>query len=332
MRWLGLVLLVALALALLRARPRRPALAGGAVALVAALDMLLFAHAYQPMGPPAIVLPPRTPAIAFLQQHAADGRIAGVRAALSNDWSTTYGLYDARGYDAPQPSRRFFALWKALDPEQLEWRPFDVAGLSPAGVRVLGLLGTRYVVAEPEAQLPPGGALSYVYRGADAVVYEDALAAPRALVAARVHVAAGEPAELAAVTGAGFDPRRDAVVRRDEVGSAALTGSSSPGSVRVVGEANASVTLRATLARRGLVVLDDAWAPGWSVTVDGRPARALQADVVMRGVIVPAGEHEIVWRYRVPGLRLGALLSGLGLLALLGWAGVLLARSRRAMR
>jgi uncharacterized membrane protein YfhO len=46
--------------------------------------------------------------------------------------------------------------------------------------------------------------------------------------------------------------------------------------------------------------LDDAWAPGWSVTVDGRPARALQADVVMRGVVVPAGEHEIVWRYRVP--------------------------------
>lgn len=31
----------------------------------------------------------------------------------------------------------------------------------------------------------------------------------------------------------------------------------------------------------------------------------------MRGVSVPAGTHVIVWRYRVPGLRLGAILSGL---------------------
>jgi uncharacterized membrane protein YfhO len=77
-------------------------------------------------------------------------------------------------------------------------------------------------------------------------------------------------------------------------------------------------------------VLDDAWARGWSVTVDGRPARALRADVVMRGVTVPAGTHEIVWRYRVPGLRTGALLSGLGLLTLLGWGGWLLRSRRRA--
>jgi uncharacterized membrane protein YfhO len=77
-------------------------------------------------------------------------------------------------------------------------------------------------------------------------------------------------------------------------------------------------------------VLDDAWASGWSVTVDGRPARELQADVVMRGVVVPAGEHEIVWSYRVPGLRAGLLLSALGLLELAAWSGALLARRRRA--
>jgi uncharacterized membrane protein YfhO len=126
----------------------------------------------------------------------------------------------------------------------------------------------------------------------------------------------------------GFDPRTDAVVRRDELGSA--TAPAGAGSVRVVEEANSRVALRATLSRRSVVVLDDAWAPGWRVTVDGRPARALQADMVLRGVVVPAGTHEVVWSYRVPGLRAGALLSGIGLLIAAGWGAWLLVRRRGA--
>ncbi len=328
-RWLALAALVGLGLLALRVGARRPAIAGAMLALLAATDMLLFAYAYQPMGPKALVMPPRTPAVAYLQRHVADGRIAGVGLALSADWSTTYGLRDVRGYDAPQPSRRFYALWTAIKPTQQPGAPFDVAELSPEGLRMLSLLGTRYVVVAPEAGPPPGSRLTYAYRGADAAVLENPRAAPRALVAERVHVAAGERAELATVLTNRFDPRRDAVVRRDELGQDTPEGVVG-GSVRVVEEANARVVLRASLPRRGLVVLDDAWAPGWSVTVDGRPARALQANVVLRGVVVPAGEHTVEWRYRVPGLRAGTLLSGVGAVAVLAWAGMLLRTRRRS--
>ena len=333
-RWLALVGGVAVALALLRLQPRRPWLAGSLVALLAALDMLAFAHGYQPMGPEAIVLPPRTPAVAFMQRHVGERRIAGLGPALTSDWSTRYGLRDARGYDAPQPSERFDRLWTVLNEEQVAWRPFEISVLSPAGLRVLGLLGVRYVVTDAGATLPPEREfrpLSIAYRGADATVIANALAAPRALVARRVRVAGSVVAEVRAAAETSFDPRHDAIVPRCEVGSAAPAGAPDS-SVRVVADADSRVVLDASLSRRGLVVLDDAWAPGWSVAVDGRPARALQADVVMRGVVVPAGTHEIVWSYRVPGLRLGLLLSLAGLVALLCWGGVVLARPRRAVR
>lgn len=333
-RWLALVGAIALALALLRLQRRRSWLAGGLVALLAALDMLTFAHGYQPMGPRAIVLPPRTPAIAFLQRHAADGRIAGLGPALAPDWSSTYRLRDARGYDAPQPGVRFFRLWAVLNDEQAAGRPFEVATLSPEGLRVLGLLGVRYVVTGPGATLPRGPEsrpLTLPYRGRDATVIANALAAPRAFVAAGVRVADGDIGEAVAAVETSFDPRRDAILPRAAAGARPPVGVAG-GTATVVRESNASVALRASLPRRGLVVLDDAWAPGWSVTVDGRRARALRADVVMRGVVVPAGVHEVVWRYRVPGLRLGALLSALGLLALAGWAAALRARARRRVR
>ena len=68
--WLVFVAaLAARSLLLVRARPRqRPGSPARALALLVALDMLHFAHGYQPMGPASRVVPPRTPAIAFLQR------------------------------------------------------------------------------------------------------------------------------------------------------------------------------------------------------------------------------------------------------------------------
>jgi uncharacterized membrane protein YfhO len=104
------------------------------------------------------------------------------------------------------------------------------------------------------------------------------------------------------------------------------------GTAAVTAETNARVELRATLDRRGLVVLDDALFEGWRVEVDGRPAPVVRVDSVLRGVVVPAGTHRVVWSYTVPGIRLGAAVSLLALLALVAGAVSLRLRARRIGR
>ncbi|HVV88080.1 MAG TPA: YfhO family protein, partial [Kofleriaceae bacterium] len=81
------------------------------------------------------------------------------------------------------------------------------------------------------------------------------------------------------------------------------------------------VTLACDVTAAGVAVVLDAWAPGWSATVDGHPAAVERADLVARAVPVPAGAHTIDLRYRTPGLGLGALVSALALLnlALAAW-------------
>ena len=37
--------------------------------------------------------------------------------------------------------------------------------------------------------------------------------------------------------------------------------------------------------------------------MDGRPARVVRVDDVLRGVVVGRGRHVVVWSYAVPGLR-----------------------------
>jgi hypothetical protein len=312
-------------------RPERRWLLGAALATLAAVDMLHFAHGYQPMGPTATIVPGRTPAIAFLQRNAGDARIAGLAArpedwTLPADWSTTYGLRDIRGYDQPYPTQRYFRLWRLMDPSSIT--PYELAAFSPDGSKVLGVFGARYLIAPPGTRLG-GPHLQVAYDGKDARIFANRLAMPRAIVARRVAIATHEDGELAALGAASFDPRTDAVARGDDLSQRPDPLGADDGTVRVVADDDDRVTLRATLARRGLVVLDDQWAPGWRVAIDGRAARPVRTDMVMRGVVVPPGSHEIVWSYRVPGLRAGAALSLIGLLAALAWAGFLLMRARR---
>jgi hypothetical protein len=328
--WVVLSTGLAAILLLVRVRPRTAAIAGGLVVLLAAADMLHFAHGFQSMGPASKAIPPKTGAIEFLQRHGDEGRIAGIEFAVANDWSTVYHLRDVRGYDAPQPSLRFHRLWRSINPQQKLHTTYTFSSLESSSLKVLGMLGARWIATAPGASVD-ARELSPVYRGEDATIFENGLAVPRAVVAERVHVAADEDEELAAIGGDEFDPRTDVVVRRDELGDdVALAGGG--GTVRVVDEENARVTLRAALDRRSVVVLGDAWARGWHVAIDGRPARALQADMVLRGVVVPAGTHEIVWSYRVPGLRLGAAISALALLTVAAWAGWLVLRRSRSRR
>lgn len=348
-----LLFALAVGAALLAARrwPQRRAWIAAAVVLVAAVDMLHFAGNYQPIAPASKSIPPQTGAIRFLERHRADGRILAIGEATPPDWSLTYGLRDIRGYDPPQPSLRYYRLWRLAEEEQLDWTPFVTGSLGSATMQVASALGARYVLTAPgvqplsAAQGGPPQRLPVVYDGPDARVFLNPRGAPRALVAARVRVVGGEAQARALLAEASFDARREAVVERADAGGPAGTGgvagvAEGPvvhGTVAVSDPSNARVLMRATLDRRGLVVLNDSWAPGWSVTVDGKPAPVLRVDDVMRGVAVPAGSHRIEWSYRVPGLRAGALLSVVALLgcvallavALLARGGGLPGRRRR---
>jgi hypothetical protein len=75
----------------------------------------------------------------------------------------------------------------------------------------------------------------------------------------------------------------------------------------------------------GLVVINEAYHPGWSATVDGAAAEIVPANGAFRGVLVGPGSHRIVLDYSA-GAALP--LMGLGLLAMLAAAGLALVRRR----
>jgi hypothetical protein len=73
------------------------------------------------------------------------------------------------------------------------------------------------------------------------------------------------------------------------------------------------VELTARLNSPGLVVLADVDYPGWELTIDGRPTQILRTNRAMRGALVSAGTHRLVYSYRPACVVVGAALSALGL-------------------
>ena len=63
----------------------------------------------------------------------------------------------------------------------------------------------------------------------------------------------------------------------------------------------------------GYLVLGDAWAPGWRAEVDGVPALIERANLAVRAVRVPGGEHHVTFRYQPRWRLVGPLASLLGL-------------------
>jgi len=87
----------------------------------------------------------------------------------------------------------------------------------------------------------------------------------------------------------------------------------SPDTVTVSAYQPEQVSIHAEMACDGMVVLSDTFYPGWKATVDNKPARVYEVDLAMRGVLVPTGSHAIEYRYEPGSVRIGALLSVIGI-------------------
>ncbi|MBV8848977.1 MAG: YfhO family protein [Methylobacteriaceae bacterium] len=187
--------------------------------------------------------------------------------------------------------------------------------------RLASLLGLEYVVLDrPLVRLPrqfPKPQATQIYAGDHFYVYRLGRVAPRAYFATHVKPIDNE-ATIESHELPDFDRAREALVDQDMVGqlspSLITADSTGPAStdVTIASYANNKVRLNVSVDRAGLLVLHDLYYPGWEATVDGVRVPVVKANILFRGVEVPAGSHIVEFTFRPfsPGNLLAAA-SGL---------------------
>ena len=117
-----------------------------------------------------------------------------------------------------------------------------------------------------------------------------------------------------------WDPRREALVRAPVREWPAEAGAPIQAEIRVLADESDRQALEVE-SSGGVLVTSGLFFPGWQVEVDGQPAKAIEVQGALRGVVLSPGSHRVDWMYRpgwLPWALWGsavALLSALGLLA-----------------
>ena len=88
-----------------------------------------------------------------------------------------------------------------------------------------------------------------------------------------------------------------------------------------------ALSLSAQNAHRRFLVVSEIWHPGWRATIDGHPTSLYQTDIALQGLWLEPGFHNVELHYWPPGLTVGAIVTALTLIAVVG---LLLGQSRRA--
>lgn len=217
--------------------------------------------------------------------------------------ATAWGVATVPGYDAAIPAR-FDRIWE------------DNLG---NGQALLRLLAARYAVLpiddprqpDTRAGLAP---LSDPVPGAR--LYRVPGGLPRVYLAGQASIANDDTA-LAQI----LDPQIIAGVAAwlaPEGGAQSLGGPAGrAGKCELVTYSQTQVTARCQADRPALAVFVEQFAPGWIARVDGQPAPLWRTNVIMRGLPLDPGTHQIVLEYRTPGLVPAVVLAVLAIAGLL---------------
>jgi len=134
----------------------------------------------------------------------------------------------------------------------------------------------------------------------------------------------------------GFDPlRRLLVAEKPPDAPHAGAASTASGALAVgstVSEKPERLEYRVELSRDLWMYRAQSWDPWWRATIDGKRTEIVRANGVFSAVVVPKGEHRVVWEYRPWPFYAGAALSAIALAALLflALAGEPIVMTRRA--
>ena len=185
------------------------------------------------------------------------------------------------------------------------------------GTPLVDLLNIKYVI------LPKGATLDgkpvkvgdviqpfKVVMNSDALLLENLNALPRAYPVHNAYLAESRDEILAMMQHQNFNPREFVILEeRPSFEMAPEHVPSAASRIEITEYKTRKISLKATMATDGFVVLSEKYYPGWNAFVDGKKAKIYQANYTLQALALPKGAHEIALRFQPAQARFGLMTT-----------------------
>jgi hypothetical protein len=154
----------------------------------------------------------------------------------------------------------------------------------------------------------------FQFEYADTSVFENLQSFPPAFLvpSTGTNAIADEEVQLQMIRDPAFDPGRSVILSEPFPPMAdehARTLQSEPDGISWVGRNVNGFQLKVNAPEDSILVVSQAFYPGWKARIDGRETPVVPADYALTGISVGSGSHDIVFSYEPLSFKIGLILS-----------------------
>jgi hypothetical protein len=254
----------------------------------------------------------------FMQADKSKFRILSLTQDREANWYAAFKLENANGYSGVK-----MRLYQDL---------IEVVGKGSAenffsNKTLLQLLNIKYLVLDKPYAVPE---CHETFNGTKYIVTPDGYM-PRAFFVRGLKKAT-DVQIIRNIDAQNFDVKETAFVETDVAGieppdSTAKVDAMSVGRLH-------EIDINVTASGKNFLVVSEIYYPkGWSATIDNVPVETYKTNYAFRGLVVPKGQHKIVFTFASPAYEIGkkiSLAANASVLLVLGFSAMLIIRRRKA--
>jgi len=270
--------------------------------VVVSFDVLRFSTKWMPFDLIENMYP-ENGALTYLQKNVGNYRVFG---NFGNEGQTPFKLQGIEGYD-PLYVSRYGEFVSAAGDGHLRGVDRSVVLMNKNGEytkSMLDLLGVKYYLQSkgdgrniwvfPFWEYPESFG-SAVWSDEKYEIYENTTAYPRAYVVHDYIVADSDQEVIDSILADDTDLRETAIL--EEKPQDAIEPCKGEDKVAIVNYSANRIELDVSTDCPGLLFMSDNYYPGWNVYHDGTKSNIYRANYTFRAVVVPEGDHKVIFKY-----------------------------------
>ncbi|MEM4230354.1 MAG: YfhO family protein [Candidatus Pacearchaeota archaeon] len=304
-------------------------------------DLFYFFQKFNSFVPRSLIFP-QTPVTDYLKKKTGINRVWGYGSAgIDANFATQFKFFSPDGYDPLYP-KRYGELIQASKDGKIH-KVFTNQTRSDAVIapgygekdlslniyrlRILDLLGVKYILDRVENGSTeitfPKNRFKLIYETDGWRIFENLKSIPRVFLTSDYKVFNNNKEFEKIFFSENLNPSKTILLEEypaEKITNKKNIDQNLNDNVKIIFYTPKKILLNAESRKKQFLFISDVFYPSWKAFIDSKETKIYRADYAFRAILVPAGKHNVEFRYDPVSFALGLKVSIISLIILIGFS------------